>query len=227
MNTGTKITDSQHRLLSSAAWDIGAGASYVLEGSIFVTGGATQWLRDGLGIIRAAAETEPLARSVPDAGGTYFVPAFAGLGAPHWDPYARGAFLGITGGTTKGHLARAIVDAMVFQTREVIEAMTADAGIGPSELRVDGGASIMDLLCQLQADQLGVVVRRPANLETTAMGAAYLAGLAEGVWSSLEDLSARWQAAAEFEPARSRDEVDAAFDGWKRAVGRASQWILP
>jgi glycerol kinase len=225
MNTGTRIARSEHRLLSSAAWDVGDGRDYVLEGSIFVTGGAIQWLRDGLGIIGSASETEPLARSVPDAGGTYFVPAFAGLGAPHWDPYARGAFLGITGGTNKAHLARAIVDAMAFQTREVIEAMVADSGIEPSELRVDGGASIMDLLCQLQADQLGVIVRRPANLDTTAMGAAHLAGLAEGVWSSLDDLSARWTAAAEFEPARSRDEVDASFDGWKRAVDRAQGWI--
>ncbi|HEX3326087.1 MAG TPA: glycerol kinase GlpK [Actinomycetota bacterium] len=225
MNTGTRIARSEHRLLSSAAWDVGDGTNYILEGSIFVTGGAIQWLRDGLGIIATASETEPLARSVPDAGGTYLVPAFAGLGAPHWDPYARGAFLGITGGTTKGHLARAIVDAMAFQTREVIEAMVADSGIVPSELRVDGGASVMDLLCQVQADQLGVVVRRPANLDTTAMGAAYLAGLAEGVWSSLDDLSSRWRADAEFEPARSRDEVDASFDGWKRAVDRAKGWI--
>jgi glycerol kinase len=225
MNTGTRIVRSQNRLLSSAAWDVGHGPNYVLEGSIFVTGGAIQWLRDGLGIIGSASDTEPLARSVPDAGGTYFVPAFAGLGAPHWDPYARGAFLGITGGTTKAHLARAIVDAMAFQTREVIEAMVADSGIELSELRVDGGASIMDLLCQQQADQLGVIVRRPANLDTTAMGAAYLAGLAEGLWSSLDDVSARWTADAEFEPARSRDEVDASFDGWKRAVDRAKGWI--
>jgi glycerol kinase len=225
MNTGARIAGSQHRLLSSAAWDIGDGPKFVLEGSIFVTGGAIQWLRDGLGILRSAAETEPLARSVPDAGGTYLVPAFAGLGAPHWDPYARGAFLGITGGTTKEHLARAVVEAMAFQTREVIEAMTADSGMGLSELRVDGGASVMDLLCQTQADQLGVLVRRPSNLETTAMGAAYLAGLAEGVWSSTSDVGARWELGAEFAPSRSRDEVDSAFAGWKKAVTRAAAWI--
>jgi glycerol kinase len=225
MNTGSRITYSQHRLLSSAGWDVGSGPSFVLEGSIFVTGGAIQWLRDGLGVIAAAADTEPLARTVPDAGGTYLVPAFAGLGAPHWDPYARGAFLGITGGTTKAHLARAVVEAMAFQTRDVIEAMVADSGIGLSELRVDGGASAMDLLCQLQADQLGVVVRRPTNLDTTAMGAAYLAGLAEGVWSSLDEIRSLWTVEAEFEPARSRDEVEASFAGWKEAVARTRGWI--
>ena len=176
-------------------------------------------------IISAAAETEPLARSVPDAGGTVFVPAFSGLGAPHWDPYARGAFLGITGGTTRGHLARAVVEAMAFQTREVVEAMTADSGIELSELRVDGGASTMDLLCQIQADQLGVLVRRPSNLDTTAIGAAHLAGLAEGVWSSQEELASLWRADAEFDPAEERDEIDAAYARWKRGVGRARSWI--
>jgi glycerol kinase len=224
MNTGTRITASRHRLLSSAGWDLGEGPNFVLEGSIFVTGGAIQWLRDGLGIISSVAETGPLAGSVPDAGGTYLVPAFAGLGAPHWDPYARGAFLGITGGTSKGHLARAVVEAMAFQTREVTEAMSADSGMELTELRVDGGASVMDLLCQIQADQLGVVVRRPTNLDTTAMGAAYLAGLAEGVWSSLDDIDRRWKVGAEFEPSRSRDEVDASFAGWKKAVARTRRW---
>jgi glycerol kinase len=225
MNTGETIAESHHRLLSSAAWDVGNGARYVLEGSIFVTGGAIQWLRDGLGIISNAAETEPLARSVPDPGGTYLVPAFSGLGAPRWDPYARGAFVGITGGTTKGHLARAVVEAMAFQTRDVVEAMTADSEVGLSELRVDGGASVMDLLCQIQADQLGVPVRRPTNLDTTAMGAAYLAGLAEGVWSSTDQIRNLWQLEADFEPSGSRDLIDTAYDGWNRAVQRASDWI--
>jgi glycerol kinase len=225
MNTGPRIALSEHRLLSSAAWDLGTRRTFVLEGSIFVTGGAVQWLRDGLGVITAAADTEPLARTVPDAGGTYLVPAFAGLGAPHWDPYARGAFVGITGGTTKAHLARAAIEAMGFQTREVIDAMVADSGIGLGELRVDGGASVMDLLCQFQADLLGVVVRRPTNRDTTAMGAAYLAGLAEGVWSSLDEVRALWKLEAEFEPARSRDEMESALDGWKRAVARTRGWI--
>ena len=225
MNTGHEIARSQHGLLSSAAWDIGSGVRYALEGSIFATGAAVQWLRDGLGIIASSAEVGPLAESVPDSDGTYLVPAFVGLGAPHWDPYARGAYLGITRGTTKAHLARAAVEAMVFQTRDVIEAMTADAGVPPAELRVDGGASVMDLLCQLQADQLGVVVRRPENLETTALGAAYLAGLAEGVWSSPADIAGRWRPAAEFEPRAARAEADEAYSGWQRAVARAKAWV--
>jgi glycerol kinase len=227
MNTGGRIARSQHRLLSSAAWDLGEGPRYVLEGSIFVTGGAIQWLRDGLGIISAAAETGPLAASVPDSGGTYLVPAFAGLGAPHWDPYARGAFLGITGGTTRGHLARAAVDAMAFQTRDVIEAMTSDSGVGLTELRVDGGASVMDLLCQVQADQLGVLVRRPSNLDTTALGAAYLAGLAEAVWSSEAEIGSLWRIGAEFEPRGPRDQIETAYAGWKKALRRAGAWIEP
>ena len=223
MNTGAKVTRSEHGLLASAAWDLGAEAAYVLEGSIFVTGAAIQWLRDGLGIISEAAETGPLAESVDDAGGTFLVPAFVGLGTPHWDPYARGAYLGITRGTTKAHLARATVESMAYQTRDVVEAMNSDAGSPIEELRVDGGASVMDLLCQVQADQLGVPVKRPANLETTALGAAYLAGLAEGVWS-VDEISKNWAAAATFEPRASRDEVDGAYDGWKRAVERAKGW---
>ncbi|HEY7873892.1 MAG TPA: glycerol kinase GlpK [Actinomycetota bacterium] len=224
MNTGAEVPRSDHGLLSTATWDVGDGVGYALEGSIFVTGAAVQWMRDGLGIISAAAETEPLATSVPDSGGTYLVPAFAGLGAPHWDPYARGAFLGITGGTTKAHLARAVVDAMTFQTRDVVEAMAADAGTPLAELRVDGGASVMDSMCQMQADQLGVVVRRPKNLETTALGSALLAGLAVGVWPGLEAIASTWRADAEFEPRASRDEVDSAYAGWKKAVERTRGW---
>ncbi len=224
MNTGSEVPMSDHGLLSTAAWDIGDGLRYALEGSIFATGAAVQWMRDGLGIISEAAETGPLAESVPDTGGTYLVPAFTGLGAPHWDPYARGAFLGITRGTTKAHLARAAVEAMAYQTRDVVDAMTADAGVPLNELRVDGGASVMDLLCQFQADQLGVVVRRPAMLETTALGAAYLAGLAEGVWGSTEEVGARWRAAAEFEPQVDRSRADELYAGWKKALGRATAW---
>ena len=225
MNTGPDVRRSDHGLLSTAGWDTGTDFSYALEGSIFITGAAIQWLRDGLGIISAAAETGPLAESVDDAGGTYLVPAFVGLGAPHWDPYARGAYIGITRGTTKAHLARAVVESMVFQTRDVVDAMTADSGISPAELRVDGGASVMDLMCKLQADQLGVVVTRPANLETTALGAAYLAGLAEGVWSSAGEIQQQWTAAATFEPTEDRDRVESAYEGWRRAVERAKDWV--
>ena len=225
MNTGEELHQSDHGLLTTAAWDVGQGARFALEGSIFVTGAAVQWLRDELNIISESAEVGPLAETVPDADGTYLVPAFVGLGAPHWDPYARGAYMGITRGTTRAHLARAVVESMAFQTRDVIDAMNADAEVAPIELRVDGGASVMDLLCQFQADQLGITVKRPENLETTALGAGFLAGLAEGVWGSLEDIGNKWTAAAVFEPSSSRDEVDSAYDGWKRAVERTRDWI--
>ncbi|HYI43889.1 MAG TPA: glycerol kinase GlpK [Actinomycetota bacterium] len=224
MNTGDKPTLSASGLLTTAAWNIGDGLKYALEGSIFVTGAAVQWLRDGLGIIEEASETGPLAETVPDTGGTYLVPAFVGLGAPHWDPYARGAYLGITRGTTKAHLARAAVEAMAYQTRDVVDAMTKDAGVKLAELRVDGGASAMDLLCQFQADQLGVPVRRPANLETTALGAAYLAGLAEGVWSSTDEIQQHWRSDSDFEPNASRTQADDLYEGWLRAVERAKGW---
>jgi glycerol kinase len=224
MNTGDEVRKSEHGLLTSAAWDTGEGVRYVLEGSIFITGAAIQWLRDGLGLIGEAAETGPLAASVPDANGLYLVPAFVGLGAPHWDPYARGALVGITQGATRAHLARAVVEAMAYQTRDVVEAMQGDAGTPLAELRVDGGASVMDVLCQFQADQLGVPVRRPANRETTAMGAAFLAGLAEGVWGSQDEIQETWKADAEFEPAQDRSTADAAYEDWKRAVGRAKDW---
>ncbi|MDP9068966.1 MAG: glycerol kinase GlpK [Actinomycetota bacterium] len=224
MNTGKRVPHSQHGLLATTAWDLDGTTSFASEGAIFVTGAAIQWMRDGLGIIGSAAETGPLAASVPDAGDTYLVPAFTGLGAPHWDPYARGAYLGITRGTTKAHLARAAVEAMAYQTRDVVDAMAADSGVGLAELRVDGGASVMDVLCQFQADQLGVPVRRPANLETTALGSAYLAGLAEGVWSSPEEIGRGWRAAAEFEPDASRDEADSLYEGWRKAVERSKNW---
>jgi glycerol kinase len=225
MNTGEELRRSTHGLLTSAAWDVGQGPHFALEGSIFVTGAAVQWMRDELGIISESSDIGPLAESVDDADGTYLVPAFVGLGAPHWDPYARGAYFGISRGTTKAHLARAVVESMAYQTRDVVDAMNADAGVAPLELRVDGGASVMDLLCQFQADQLGITVKRPKNLETTALGAGFLAGLAEGVWDSLEEIGEGWAAEAEFEPSASRDEVDSAYDGWKRAVDRTLDWV--
>lgn len=227
MNTGSRVPRSQHGLLSTAAWDIGRGVQYALEGSIFVTGAAVQWLRDGLGVVARSSEIGELAGTVDDTGGAYLVPAFVGLGAPHWDPYARGTLIGITRGTTKAHLARAAVEAMAYQTRDVVDAMVMDAGVRLAELRVDGGASVMDLLCQFQADQLGVVVRRPANLETTALGAAYLAGLAEGVWDSTDRIAESWSAEAEFEPSVARSQADSLYEGWTRAVERSKGWAKP
>ncbi len=224
MNTGTEVHRSEHGLLSTAAWDVGDGVRYALEGAIFITGAAIGWLRDGLGIIARASDTGPLAASVDDTGGAYLVPAFVGLGAPHWDPYARGIFAGITQGTGRAQLARAVVEAMAYQTRDVVEAMTLDAGTPLKELRVDGGASVMDVLCQFQADQLGVVVRRPKDQEATALGAAYLAGLAEGVWASPGEIGEGWQVGAEYEPKMSRDEADSLHDGWKKAVELSKGW---
>ncbi len=228
MNVGQACPDPVEGLLTTVAWTIGAdGGSrtdYAYEGAIFATGSAVQWLRDGLGVIEAAEETGPLAATVDDTGGVYLVPAFTGLGSPWWDPYARGAVLGITRGTTRAHLARAVVEAMAYQTRDVVEAMAAASGREVTELRVDGGASAMDLLLQLQADQLGVDVARPANQETTALGAAYLAGLAEGVWGSTEELAGLWTLGTRAEPADDRSAADAAHQGWLRAVERSRGW---
>jgi glycerol kinase len=224
MNTGSRAPASAHGLITTiACGDQPDGATYALEGSIFVTGAAIQWLRDGLGIIRRAEETGPLAASVPDTGGVYFVPALAGLGAPWWDPHARGTIVGLTRGTTRAHLARAVVEAMAYQTRDVVEAMRADAGIPLTELKADGGASAMDGLLQFQSDLLGVPVRRPRVQETTALGAAYLAGLAQGVWSGTEELATHWQAEREFEP-RDRDGAERGYAGWRRAVQRSLGW---
>jgi glycerol kinase len=211
-------------MLTTVAWRLGTGpATYALEGAIFVTGAAVQWLRDGLGIIAKSSDIGPLAESVPDAGGVVMVPAFAGLGSPWWDPYARGAMFGITRGTSRAHVARAVVESMVFQTRDVVDAMTRASGVAIRDLRVDGGAAVMDLMLQLQADQLGVDVLRPTELETTAMGAAYLAGLAEGVWASTDDIAARWALEQRFTP-RSIDR-DTAHAQWLRAVERSRHWI--
>ena len=228
MNVGQECPEPVEGLLTTVAWSLGsvdaASTSYALEGAIFVTGAAVQWLRDGLEIIDEAAETGPLAESVPDTGGVVLVPAFTGLGSPWWDPYARGAIVGITRGTTRAHLARATVESMVFQTRDVVDAMSAASGREVLAMRVDGGASVMPLLLQLQADQLQVPVSRPTVQETTALGAAYLAGLAEGVWSSPDEVRENWVLDVEVEPAADRDAVDAAHATWLRAVERARGW---
>ena len=217
VNTGSTAVSSEAGLLTTVAWDIGDGLVYALEGAIFVTGAAVQWLRDGLQIIGNAAETEAVAGSVPDSGGVVFVPALTGLGAPHWDPEARGLITGITRGTTRAHLVRATLEAIAFEVRDVIDVMTADAGIAIPELSVDGGASANDLLCRLQATELQIPVRRPKVAETTALGAAFLAGLATGVWSSPEELRTTWQLDARFEPGE-RD--DAGYARWQDAIRR-------
>ena len=216
VNAGREAPPPTEGVLTTIAWDVGQGPVYAVEGSIFATGAAVQWLRDGLGLIGTSAEVGPLAESVPDTGGVYFVPAFTGLGSPYWDPHARGGVFGLTRGTRRAHLARAVVEAMAFQTRDVIEAFPVEV----KELRVDGGASVMDVLCQFQADQLGIPVRRPAERETTALGAAFLAGLATGVWPSQSDVAATWKLEASFEPGRPRSEADLLYEGWKRAVQR-------
>ena len=220
-NTGTTPVRSDKGLLTTVAWDIGAGLVYALEGAVFVTGAAVQWLRDGLGIIGAAAETEPLARTVDDSGGVVFVPALTGLGAPHWDPDARGAIFGITRGTTRAHLARATLEAIAYEVRDVVDVMTDDAQIAVPELSVDGGAAANDLLCELQATTLQVPVRRPQVAETTALGAAFLAGLATGVWASTDELKDTWRLDRRFEPGE-RD--DAGYDRWREAVRRSRGW---
>jgi glycerol kinase len=212
-------------LLTTVAWQIDDAVTYAMEGSIFVTGAAVQWLRDGLGIIDASAEAGPLAASVPDADGVVFVPAFTGLGSPWFDPYARGAVFGLTRGTTRAHVVRAVVEAMAWQTADVIEAITAAAGIPVTELRVDGGASAMDVLCQFQADVLGVTVRRSAATETTVLGAAFLAGIAEGVWASPADVAAAWHEDAAFVPGRL-PRAAARRAEWHRAVDRTRGWSL-
>ncbi|HEY2852794.1 MAG TPA: glycerol kinase GlpK [Gemmatimonadaceae bacterium] len=224
MNTGTKRIASKNNLLTTVAWRIGDRTEYALEGSIFIAGAVVQWLRDGLEFFRAAPEIEALARSVPDTGGVYLVPAFAGLGAPHWDQYARGTIVGLTRGTTKAHIARAALESIALQTMDVLVAMQADAGIKLKQLRVDGGASANNLLMQLQADLLGVPVVRPKVSETTALGAAYLAGLAVGFWKSTAEIARQWQVDREFKPGMKGTERKQIASGWERALGRAKGW---
>jgi glycerol kinase len=225
MNVGDTCPAPTEGMLTTVAWTLEDGTvAYALEGAIFVTGAAVQWLRDGLGVITSSSEVGPLAFSVADSGGVYLVPAFTGLGSPWWDPYARGTIVGITRGTTRAHLARAVIEAMTYQTRDAVTAMTTAAGVHVLDLRVDGGASVMDEMLQLQADQLGVTVRRPKDQETTALGAAFLAGLAEGLWPSLDAIEAEWAVDAVFEPEPDRTFTDLAHDAWLRAVERSRGW---
>jgi glycerol kinase len=226
MNVGTTCPPPVTGLLTTVAWSLAGNspAVYAYEGAIFVTGAAIQWLRDGLGIITEAAEVGPLAASVDHTGDVFCVPAFTGLGSPWWDPYARGAIVGLTRGTGRAELARAVVESMAYQTRDVVELMTEAADQRLAELRVDGGAAAMDLLLQLQADQLGVPVARPATTETTALGAAYLAGLAEGVWSSTDEIAEAWAPELVCQPAADRNGADALHERWLKAVARSRDW---
>ncbi len=236
MNTGQRAVESRHGLLTTIAWGLGdawptasalhaPGVQYALEGSVFIAGAALQWLRDELKIIANAAESATLASSIPDTGGVYLVPAFVGLGAPHWDMYARGAILGLTRGSGRAHVVRAALEANAYQVRDVVEAMVNDAGIPLRELRVDGGAAANDFLMQFQADLLGVPVVRPKVTETTALGAAYLAGLAVGFWKSQEEIAALWQVDRRFEPAMGVERRESLYRGWQRAVERAKGWV--
>ncbi|MGE0433305.1 MAG: glycerol kinase GlpK [Planctomycetota bacterium] len=224
MNAGDQAIASERGLLTTIGWRIGGKTTYCLEGSVFVAGAAVQWLRDGLGIIQQSSDVETLAAKVADSGGVYLVPAFVGLGTPWWDPHARGTIVGITRGTTAAHIARATLDSMAYQTRDVLEAMTADSGVALAELRVDGGAVVNNALMQFQADVLGVPVQRPVVTETTALGAAYLAGLAVGVWSDVSEVEANRAVDRRFEPVMEAADRDARYRDWTRAVERSRGW---
>jgi len=225
LNTGEHVVRSTQGLLATIAFALEPGkATYALEGSIFVTGAAVQWLRDGLGLFERSDEIEALARQVDDTGDCYFVPAFTGLGAPYWDPFARGTIVGITRGTTRAHLARAALEAMAYQTADVIAAMERDAGVPLTELRVDGGASANDLTMQFQADVLGVPVSRPAIIETTALGAAYLAGLQRGYWADMQTLAKQWREDKRFAPQMPAQRREALLGRWRAAVERSRGW---
>ena len=223
MNTSTEPVESHHHLLTTVAWKIGSQLEYALEGSVFIGGAVVSWLRDGLGIIKSSADVEPLAASVPDSGGLYVVPAFAGLGAPHWDPFARGTIIGITRGTTAAHVARAALESIVFQVADLAEAMRNDAGGATRELRVDGGASVNNTLMQMQADILQLPVVRPKVTETTALGAAYLAGLATG-GKSRDEINVHWKIDRRFEPQIPAEAAAARRARWREAVERSLQW---
>ncbi len=227
MNTGTTPIASANQLLTTVAWKIGEKTDYALEGSVFIGGAVVHWLRDGLGIIRSSADVEELAREVEDTEGLYLVPAFSGLGAPHWDPYARGILIGITRGTSAAHIARAALESIAYQSMDLLDCMTADAGFKIGELRVDGGATVNDTLMQFQADILGVPVARPPFHETTALGAACLAGLAVGCWKSVDEISHSVQVEKRFLPKMDGEKVDQLTRGWKRALERSRNWVEP
>jgi glycerol kinase len=224
-NTGDHPAVSRNRLLSTVGWQVGGKTSYALEGSVFIGGAVVQWLRDGLGIITKSSDVGPLAESVPDSGGVYVVPAFAGLGAPHWDAYARGTIVGITRGTTAAHIARAAVESIAFQVADLLSAVRDDCGMDLTELRVDGGAAANDGLLQFQADLLGVTVVRPQVTETTALGAAYLAGLAVGFWDSTETLARHWKVDRRFEPSANASQSAARRAEWTEALHRSKGWV--
>jgi glycerol kinase len=224
MNIGREPAPSRHQLLTTVAWKVNGQTDYALEGSVFIGGAVVQWLRDGLGLIKSSAEVETLASSVPDSGGVYLVPAFAGLGAPHWDQYARGTITGLTRGATAAHLARAALEGIAFQVADVLDVMKEDSGIGLNELRVDGGAAANNLLMQFQADILRVPVIRPKILETTALGAAYLAGLAVGFWNDQAEVQRVWEADRAFEPKLSSDQAAHRRHRWAEALQRAKEW---
>jgi glycerol kinase len=224
LNTGTKPVESQHRLLTTIGWSVNGQVIYCLEGSVFVAGAVVQWLRDGLGLIQSSSDVERLANTVPDSGGVLIVPAFVGLGAPYWDPYARGTILGLTRGSTAGHLARAAVESMAYQSCELIEAMEKDAGIPLTRLKVDGGAAVNETLLQFQADLLGCSVQRPVVAETTALGAAYLAGLAVGYWTDQQDVARNWKLDREWLPQWTVQQRARKRGDWKRAVQRSLGW---
>jgi glycerol kinase len=224
MNTAADAVDSKKKLLTTIAWRLGEELTYALEGGVFVGGAVVQWLRDGLGIIKSSADVESLVRSVPNSGDVYIVPAFTGLGAPHWDPYARGIIVGITRGTTAAHIARAAVESIALQVADLSDAMRSDAGSVLKELRVDGGASVNDGLLQYQANIMQLPVVRPKVTETTALGAAYLGGLATGVWKRQDEIARHWQVDRRFEPAMSADEAAAIRARWSAAVERSRHW---
>jgi len=224
MHTGEQLVHSKNNLLTTIAWKLNNKIEYAMEGSIFIGGAVVQWLRDGLEIIRSSADIEELATRVKDTDGVYIVPAFAGLGAPHWNQHARGSIFGLTRGSTKAHIARASLESIVYQTMDVLRAMEADASLPIKELRVDGGATINNLLMQFQCDALQVPVVRPQIVETTALGAAYLAGLAVGYWESTQEIQQQWQTDKRFHPTRSREDMQPYINGWERAVRASIAW---
>ncbi|BAP29127.1 glycerol kinase [Chryseobacterium sp. StRB126] len=225
MNTGKEAVSSKNNLLTTVAWKINGEVNYALEGSVFVGGAAIQWLRDGLKLIHSSDEVNDLAASVEDNGGVYFVPALTGLGAPHWDQYARGTIVGITRGTTDGHIARATLEGIAFQVYDIVKSMEADSGRASLELRVDGGASASNLLMQIQSNLFGFKITRPKTLETTALGAAYLAGLAVGYWKNIDEIQEQWIVDKDFHPQLEKEKVDAMVHSWNKAVSRAQSWI--